>query len=149
MALEHAETFVKTLSANDIGSTGGHQGGILIPKDRAILRYFPALDQDDENPRAIVSFIDTSDGDRWTFNYIYYNGRSLGHSTRDEYRLTGMTEYLRDHQVAVGDGLELSKNLAGTRYITHLPNLYTNSIPEGDDVIVLSDTWKLRRARTL
>ena len=31
----------KILSANDIGATGGHQAGILIPKDPRILGFFP------------------------------------------------------------------------------------------------------------
>jgi len=147
MTLEHAETFVKTVSANDVGTTGGHQGGILIPKEDSILAFFPSLDTDLVNPRKQVRFVDIETGSEWEFNYIYYNGKITGESTRNEYRLTGMTAYMRDHQVAVGDGIELSKNVAGKRYISHLPANADSSADE--DMIVLSGTWKLRRARTL
>src|SRR5215469_7482404 len=41
----------KTLSANDVGSTGAHQAGILIPKDPKILAFFPTLDASTKNPR--------------------------------------------------------------------------------------------------
>ena len=31
----------KTLSKNDTGETGGHQAGILVPKEPDILGFFP------------------------------------------------------------------------------------------------------------
>jgi hypothetical protein len=150
MQLEFAETFVKTLSANDVGATGGHQAGILIPKLDKILAFFPTLSVDDVNPRKVVTFRDTSTGEIWQFNYIYYNGALTGDSTRNEYRLTGMTDFLRSHSAAVGDGIEISKSVTGERYITHHPQAPVGSQSTSDpDVITLSGTWKIRRARSL
>ena len=41
----------KELSANDTGHTGGHQAGILIPKNSRILSFFPKLGTESKNPR--------------------------------------------------------------------------------------------------
>lgn len=152
MQLDHAETFIKTLSANDVGVTGGHQAGILIPRVRRILEFFPELDSEERNPRSTVTFLDAQSGAIWSFSYIYYNGAITGDSTRNEYRLTGMTSYLREKHVAVGDGLELSKSVTGERYISHHRNDSTTAFENADldpDVVVLSGTWKTRKARTL
>lgn len=149
MQVEHAETFVKTLSANDVGATGGHQAGILIPRDQRILSFFPAFAKGNKNPRATVDFRDILSGRVWTFNYIYYNGRLTGESTRNEYRLTGMTDYLREHHVAVGDKVELSKSVDGLRYISHLPAPTGTTPHEDPDVIILSGTWRIRKAKSL
>ena len=35
----------KILSANDTGETGGHQAGILVPKQEEILSFFPPLER--------------------------------------------------------------------------------------------------------
>lgn len=83
----------KILSLNDTGETGGHQAGILIPKGGDILQFFPELDADEKNPRISLYFIDEAN-QRWKFNFIYYNNKFFG-GTRNEYRLTGMTEYIR------------------------------------------------------
>ena len=49
-------TVSKTLSANDVGATGGHQGGILIPKSEAeLLLFLPALDPKVKNPDAWIA----------------------------------------------------------------------------------------------
>ena len=48
----------KTLSPNDLGLTGAHQAGMLIPKDEIILNYFPRLDKTAENPRVALRFLD-------------------------------------------------------------------------------------------
>jgi len=54
-------TFLKILSANDTGLTGGHQAGILVPKgDRELLAFFPALDPGLENPD---TWLDVTDED--------------------------------------------------------------------------------------
>jgi len=39
----------KVLSANDSGETGGHQAGILIPKNQDILSFFPVLGNSEKN----------------------------------------------------------------------------------------------------
>ncbi|TPN68808.1 hypothetical protein FJ980_32960, partial [Mesorhizobium sp. B1-1-5] len=38
-------SIAKALSANDTGDTGGHQAGILVPKEEGILAFFPELDR--------------------------------------------------------------------------------------------------------
>ena len=67
----------KILSANDVGLTGGHQSGILVPKREEILSFFPTLDKSLKNPRFLLTFFDDTD-DRWEFSFIYYNNVILG-----------------------------------------------------------------------
>ena len=97
---------VKTLSANDTGETGGHQAGILVPKDPEILSFFPGLDAKRYNPRVHLKFLDDS-GVYWEFAYIYYNN-ALFSGTRNEYRLTRMTKFIRQAALVAGDELILS-----------------------------------------
>ena len=97
----------KLLSANDTGETGGHQAGILIPKDEELLSFFPLLDAKTLNPRCHIQFID--DGGRfWEFAFIYYNNLFFG-GTRNEYRLTRMTKFIRQAALVQGDDLVLSR----------------------------------------
>ncbi len=98
----------KILSANDTGETGGHQAGILIPKDEAVLSFFPALDASFLNPRCHLNFLDRA-GTFWEFAFIYYNNELFG-GTRNEYRLTRMTKYIRQAALVQGDELVLSRN---------------------------------------
>lgn len=151
MSIEHAQVFVKTLSANDVGATGSHQAGILIPKQDSLLAFFPSLPAESSNPRATVEFLDIPSGKAWEFEFIYYNGKLFGTSSRNEYRLSGMTSFLRTHRVSVGDKLELSKSVGGHRYISHHPAALEEQEQADDvdsDTIVLSGTWKVRRARS-
>lgn len=98
----------KQLSANDIGMTGSHQAGILIPKIGGYLSFFPRLDSSVRNPSEIIEFVDDC-GKSWSFRFIYYNNRKFG-GTRSEYRLTRMTAFMRSHGVSVGDGLVLGRD---------------------------------------
>lgn len=102
----------KVLSANDTGETGTHQAGILVPKDPALLSFFPRLDPSQYNPRVHLRFVDDS-GTFWEFAFIYYNN-ALFEGTRNEYRLTRMTTYIRQARLIVGDELLLSRD--GERY---------------------------------
>jgi hypothetical protein len=102
------QRIVKVLSANDTGETGGHQAGILVPKDPALLSFFPKLDASLYNPRVHLSFVDDG-GTFWEFAFIYYNN-ALFDGTRNEYRLTRMTKYIRQAGLAVGDEVILSRN---------------------------------------
>ena len=61
----------KILSRNDTGETGGHQAGILIPKNPEILSFFPELNSNVKNPRLLVTFHDHI-GEQWSFSFIYY-----------------------------------------------------------------------------
>lgn len=107
----------KTLSANDTGETGGHQAGILVPKDPRILEFFPRLDPKQRNPRAHLVFLDDS-GTRWEFAFIYYNNRLFG-GTRNEYRLTRMTGYIRSNGLVEGDELVFRKDGDAHRLISY------------------------------
>jgi hypothetical protein len=97
----------KELSGNDTGETGTHQAGILIPKGGAILKFFPALTRTIKNPRAVIDLTDET-GKVWSFNFIYYNNKFFG-GTRNEYRLTGMTEFIRAFNLKTGDTIILER----------------------------------------
>ena len=128
----------KILSANDTGETGGHQAGILVPKDPRILGYFPVLPADVKNPRIHLYFRD-EEGVQWEFAFIYYNSR-LFDGTRNEYRLTRMTPYMNGHGLLAGDELMLKKEAGGTRTIgfrrAHEPEAVGG-------VLRLGSTWKV------
>lgn len=96
----------KVLSANDTGDTGGHQAGILVPREPDILAFFPKLNSNTYNPRCLLHFMDES-GRFWDFAFIYYNNRLFG-GTRNEYRLTRMTKYIREANLVPGDEVILS-----------------------------------------
>lgn len=98
----------KLLSANDTGDTGGHQAGILVPKEPEILSFFPQLDARKHNPRCLLQFMDES-GKFWEFAFIYYNNRLFG-GTRNEYRLTRMTKFIREANLVPGDEVILSRD---------------------------------------
>jgi Restriction endonuclease EcoRII, N-terminal len=97
----------KELSGNDTGETGGHQAGMLIPKTGDILGFFPALTRETKNPRTVIDVVDET-GKEWSFNFIYYNSKFYG-GTRNEYRLTGMTAFIRAFNLKTGDTIRLEK----------------------------------------
>lgn len=127
----------KILSSNDTGETGGHQAGMLIPKGGEILEFFPLLDKEEKNPRTTLYFIDEA-GTRWKFNFIYYNNRFFG-GTRNEYRLTGMTEYLRQNNLKTGDSIVLSRNEDDILSIRAERQQASHSGPK----FVITGTWKV------
>jgi len=104
----NARAIEKTLSANDTSDTGAHQAGMLIPKRGGALSFFPELDVSVKNPRVSIDVVDDG-GREWTFQFIYYNTRLLGIGTRNEYRLTGMTAFLRQFALKPGDKVILSR----------------------------------------
>jgi hypothetical protein len=104
----------KLLSGNDLGITGGHQAGVLLPKtDPEILQFFPDLDKDIKNPSKILEFLRRDNGKAIKLRFVYYNSRFHG-GTRNEYRLTGLTRLLRELGASVGDQLVMSD--VGGRY---------------------------------
>ena len=110
-------TISKKLSANDTGITGGHQSGMVVPKDPQILSFFPPLDKKTKNPRHHLVFFE-NDGTRWEFAFIYYNNVYFG-GTRNEYRLTRMTAFINQHGLEPGDSVILNFDPdTGRRYIT-------------------------------
>lgn len=107
MSEDCVTSIAKTLSANDVGETGGHQAGILVPKTTGVLPFFPVLDGSQKNPRVSITFEDHH-GDSWHFAFIYYNNQYFG-GTRNEYRLTGMTPFFARHNLHSGDELILRR----------------------------------------
>lgn len=106
----------KTLSANDVGATGAHQAGILIPKNPKILAFFPSLDASTKNPRISLYFYEEDELTKWRFEFIYYNGQFFG-GTRNEYRLTWMTEYLNSKNAKAGDQVRFLLDTEGRRHV--------------------------------
>ena len=105
MALESAR---RQLTANDLGETGSHQAGFLIPKGLIRGGLFPELSTSQRNPRSRLKLTRRSAGDVYFLNFIYYNNKLFG-GTRDEYRLTGISAMLRDYGIKVGDQIEFAR----------------------------------------
>lgn len=113
-------SFSKTLSANDTGLTGGHQAGILVPKgDRELLAFFPHLDPAVENPDAWIAATDEH-GEHRQLRYIYYNKKLHGTGTRNEYRITHLTKYLKAVDARPGDALVFAGAMGSGRYSMRL-----------------------------
>ena len=125
----------KILTKNDTSETGAHQAGICIPKDFHILSFFPKLDVDVKNPRTILIVVDEADKE-WCFSFIYYNNKKFG-GTRNEYRLTGMTGFIKQYNLKAGDTLILKrKGAKDLRVLFKRSSIYTT-------VLKLSSTWKV------
>lgn len=131
----------KTLSANDTGDTGAHQAGILIPRDDRILKFFPDLDIRELNPRCHLTFEDAS-GDKWTLAFIYYNNRQFG-GTRNEYRLTRMTRFIREHALSPGDEVVLEREQSNRWRISARRAGSKTSTKTSEFVLKLGSGWKI------
>lgn len=131
------QRIVKVLSSNDTGATGGHQAGILVPKDPALLSFFPKLDSGLYNPRVHLRFVDDG-GTFWEFAFIYYNS-ALFDGTRNEYRLTRMTKFFRQARLASGDELILSRD--GERYMVSSTRRQQTKIAGG--ILQLGSGWRV------
>ncbi|KHL95878.1 hypothetical protein QW71_09725 [Paenibacillus sp. IHB B 3415] len=129
----------KFLSPNDTGENKAHQAGILIPKDEEILSFFPNLGRETKNPRTILSFEDMS-GESWSFNFIYYNGKLFG-GTRNEYRLTGMTKFIKSNNLKAGDKIIFHRTSGDNLLIKH--QRMNNITGEGNGKLKLSNKWKV------
>ncbi|NHN66346.1 restriction endonuclease [Pseudomonas fluorescens] len=110
-------TFSKILTANDVGSTGGHQGGILVPRaDGDLLTFLPPLDPTVKNPDAWIECEDET-GTVRKFRFVYYNNKLHDKGgTRNEYRITYMTKYFREVGAREGEQLEISKSETSSIY---------------------------------
>ena len=80
-------TFCKFISANDSGETGGHQGGIYIPKN-SVQILFDKPGKKGENLERFVT-INWPDKTISRSRFIYY-----GKGTRNEYRITQLNKQL-------------------------------------------------------
>ena len=100
--------FSKQLTLNDLGLTGSNQAGVCVPRrNRELLDFLPELDSGRENPSVLIDCLDR-DGGLWRFRYVYYNGKLTGNSTRNEYRITRMTEFFRKWNAKKGSALVIS-----------------------------------------
>jgi hypothetical protein len=113
--------FTKTLSANDVGSTGAHQAGVHIPKgERELLRFLPHLDPGVKNPDAWL-FCVSENGVLRRFRFVYYNNRLHDEKgTRDEYRITYMTAWFREVGAKEGDVFEIARGPGDAHYSVRL-----------------------------
>jgi hypothetical protein len=136
-----SKTISKNLSANDLGLTGSKQAGILVPKVPAVLSFFPDLGCRTKNPRLGIVVREVDSGAKWNFNFIYYNNRLFG-GTRNEYRLTCMTEYLRAIGAKVGDDLIFSKDENESVYI-RCARANGGAGLNADGVLVLDGGWRV------
>jgi hypothetical protein len=117
--------FRKTLSANDVGATGGHQAGILIPKgEHDLLAFLPALDPAIKNPDAWLACTDEL-GEAHRFRFVYYNNKLHDAAgTRNEYRITWMTSWFRSVNARATEVFEISgKPRSGLYRIRVISNL--------------------------
>ncbi|QDG87523.1 EcoRII N-terminal effector-binding domain-containing protein [Pseudarthrobacter sp. NIBRBAC000502770] len=103
----------KLLSANDLGLTGAHQAGITIPKDPEILAFFPPLDVTAYNPDFWMTVATPETGQHWSLRFVYYNNKTHGQGTRNEYRLTHTTQMLRALSASAGDELAFRRSSFG------------------------------------
>ncbi|AXX61604.1 type II restriction endonuclease [Vibrio vulnificus] len=80
--------YIKRLSANDTGATGGHQVGVYIPKE-VMNTLFPSIDRTDiENPDyELTAKMMSHSFPEQRVRAIYYNGKFFG-KTRNEKRIT-------------------------------------------------------------
>lgn len=141
------QTFIKTLSANDVGTTGGHMGGILVPKgDGELLAFLPPLDPNVLNPSAWIE-CDTPDGAVLRLRFIYYNNRfHTLRGTRNEYRITWLTKFLRNADAREGDAFEISRTEGLDRYrIRVIPVSRAEPVEDDDGPVRIRLTTGWRR----
>jgi len=129
----------KVLSTNDTGENYSHQAGILVPKDKDILSFFPHLGIETKNPRTVLIFEDIS-GEQWKFNFIYYNGKLFG-GTRNEYRLTGMTKFIKSNNLRAGDKITFHRLPDDTLLVKY--QRMNESKGNAGNILKLSNNWKV------
>jgi hypothetical protein len=137
MSNKRPHSITKDLSRNDTGETGGHQAGILIPRDPELLSFFPKLNPNEYNPRHQLTFLDSL-GTKWRFSFIYYNNAFFG-GTRNEFRLTCMTPFFRAHNLHAGDKLTLSRDQENRFHISCSRKNESTS----DGRLKLGTTWRI------
>ncbi|WP_145509789.1 type II restriction endonuclease [Yersinia rochesterensis] len=80
--------YIKRLSGNDTGATGGHQAGVYIPTEVIEKQFSPILRTDVRNPDILLLARISSHGNlESVVRAIYYNNRHFD-GTRNEKRIT-------------------------------------------------------------
>ena len=141
--MEIINAIEKTLRRNDTGETGSHQSGISIPKKTEILSFFPELDRKIKNDNILISFKDSS-GKIWEFKFIYYNNKFHDEGgTRNEYRLTRTTGFIKNYALKEGDKITLSRYADNQYSIGFTENKSSPETPE--DILILGNSWRTVR----
>jgi hypothetical protein len=137
----------KVLTANDVGLTGSHQAGMLVPKsDPELLRFFPRLNHRVLNPRADVNLSIPELGQQRTLQFIYYNNKRVAGGTRDEFRLTGMTSIFRALGAQPEDCVILTRDQGDQIALT----LDRRTAPDGTNRVQLRiKGWTVTRRETV
>ncbi len=106
-------TYEKTLSANDTSETKAHMGGILVPRTaHGLIELFPKLDPKEYNPSVFINV--AGGGQTYKLRFVHYNNKLHGKGTRNEYRLTHLTSFLRGSNAESGDAFRLTRTPSGT-----------------------------------
>ena len=107
--MHEAKTKQKNVQVKEIKFRPGTDDNDYNIKLRNLIKFLGGLDSSIKNPRKKLLFID-EEGMANNFNFIYYNNKFHSpQGTRNEYRLTGMTAYLRRYNAQSGAELELSR----------------------------------------
>lgn len=135
--------FRKCLSANDVGTTGGHQGGILIPKgEKELLAMLPTLNPNVKNPDAWLECTDDA-GHSLRFRFVYYNNKLHDDGgTRNEYRITHMTGWFRDVGAKEGDEFEISHEAGADVYSIGVKSKEISDSDTGQGVRIRLTGWR-------
>ena len=131
----------KALTANDLGLTGTHQAGILIPKVSEVLAFFPRLDEDEYNPDIELSVKTPATNEWWEIRFVYNNNKLHGCGTRNEYRLTRTGRMLIALGAAVGDEVIFSRDRVGDFVVSVEATGQVASVD--DKVTMLSNGWSV------
>jgi hypothetical protein len=109
-------SFVKVLSANDVGATGSHQAGMHIPlSESEVISFFPPLDSSFQNPDCLLICVDEN-GSEYQFRYVYYNNKlHATNGTRNERRITCVRSFFRNFGASEGDSVRFEA-LSDGRY---------------------------------
>lgn len=122
------KAFAKVLTANDIGKTGSHQAGALVPKrDLELAKFLPYLDPSKKNPDAWIFCTDPL-GNTWKMRYVYYNNKLHDPAgTRNESRITYMTAFFKKWNAQVGDEVVLTQESKPNHFLIKI--IPGNSVP--------------------
>ena len=93
------------LSLNDCGLGRGHQAGILIPKEIGGV-IFREIEPTVKNPKLSLFLSPFGLGEDLSAVITHYNSKKFG-GTRDEFRLTRITGFLKETELEPGDKLEI------------------------------------------
>jgi len=109
-------------------------GGILIPKgEKELLAFLPPLDAKVLNPSAWIDCV-TDQGENLRLRFVYYNNRMHApNGTRNEYRITYLTGYLRQAGAKEGDTFEITRTEGTTNYSIRVVAKQIEAPVETDD----------------